>query len=213
MAKELLPIVLSTAIWASSLARHKVLYQCDNSSVVAAICKGSARDTTVMQLLRSLWFFTDHYDIDLACTHIAGVANTTADHLSRNSTALFFHRIHTLHCCLLHYQPRCYRSPASQDRIGHRHTSVSCSFLPSQQSLTASTHKLYNTGIHRYLTFCQSITHIPMPTSELTLLLFVAHLAQSHLSYSTIRVYLSAIRHLHLTTGLLDTFSARSTLA
>ena len=40
-----------------------------------------------MQLLRSLWFFTAHYDIDLACTHIAGVANTTADHLSRN---LFF---------------------------------------------------------------------------------------------------------------------------
>ena len=65
--------------------------------------------------------------------------------------------------------------------------------------------------MHRYLTFCQSITHIPMLTSELTLLLFVAHLAQSHLSYSTIKVYLSAIRHLHLTAGLLDTFSAQST--
>ena len=50
-----------------------------------------------------------------------------------------------------------------------------------------------------------------MPTSELTLLLFVAHLAQNHLSYSTIRVYLSAIRHLHLTAGLLNTFSAQST--
>ena len=102
MAKELLPIVLSTAIWASSLTRHKVLYQCYNSSVVAAICKGSTRNTTVIQLLHSLWFFTAHYNIDLACTHIAGVANTTADHLSRNNTALFFHRIHTLHCCLPH---------------------------------------------------------------------------------------------------------------
>ena len=142
MAKELFPIVLSTAVWASSLARHKVLYHCDNSSVVAAICKGSARDATVMQLLRSLWFFTAHYDIDLACTHIAGVANTTADHLSRNNTALFFHRIHTLHCCLLHYQPHCYRSPASQDRIGHRHTSVSCSFLPSTKSNSIHTQAL-----------------------------------------------------------------------
>ena len=135
-------------------------------------------------------------------SHIPRVANTTADHLSRNNNALFFHRIHTLHCCLPHCQPHCYRSPASQDRIGHQHTSVSCSFL------TASTHKLYNTGIHRYLTFCQGITHTPMLTSELTLLLFVAHLAQSHLSYSTIRVYLFAVRHLHLTTVLLDTFSA-----
>ena len=50
-----------------------------------------------------------------------------------------------------------------------------------------------------------------MPTSELTLLLFTAHLAPSHLSYSTIRVYLSAVRHFHLTAGLLDTFSAQST--
>ena len=80
-----------------------------------------------------------------------------------------------------------------------------------QQSLTASTHKLYNTGIHRYLTFCQGITHTPMLTSELTLLLFVPHLAQSHLSYSTIRVYLFVVRHLYLTTVLLDTFSAQST--
>ena len=40
MAKELLPIILSTAIWGPLLAGHKVLYQCDNSSVVAAICKG-----------------------------------------------------------------------------------------------------------------------------------------------------------------------------
>ena len=61
MAKELLPIVISTAIWGPSLSGHKVLYQCDNSSVVAAIRKGSARDTIVMHLLRSLWFFTAHY--------------------------------------------------------------------------------------------------------------------------------------------------------
>ena len=77
-------------MWTFSLSGHKVLYQCDNSSVVAAICKDFARDATVMQLLHSLWFFTAHYDIDLACTHIAGVANTTADHLSRNNSANFF---------------------------------------------------------------------------------------------------------------------------
>lgn len=56
IAKELLPIVLSTAVWGPQLRRHQVLYQCDNSSVVAAIKKGSARDVVVMQLLGSLWF-------------------------------------------------------------------------------------------------------------------------------------------------------------
>ena len=40
MAKELLPILLSTAVWGPQLQGHQVLYQCDNSSVVAAIKKG-----------------------------------------------------------------------------------------------------------------------------------------------------------------------------
>ena len=54
MAKELLSILLSIAVWGPQLQGHQVLYQCDNSSVVAAIKKGSARDVVVMQLLRSL---------------------------------------------------------------------------------------------------------------------------------------------------------------
>ena len=60
MAKEFLPIVLSTVVWGPSLSSYKVLYQCDNSSVVAIINKGLARDTIVMHLLRSLWIFTSH---------------------------------------------------------------------------------------------------------------------------------------------------------
>ena len=63
MAKELLSILLSTAVWGPQLQGHRVLYQCDNSSVVAAIKKGSAQDVVVMQLLCSLWFFVAHYDI------------------------------------------------------------------------------------------------------------------------------------------------------
>ena len=58
-------------------------------------------------------------------------------------------------------------------------------------------------GPYTSLSFCQSINHTPMPTSELTLLLFMAHLAQNKSSHSTIRVYFSAIRNLHLTSGLL----------
>ena len=39
----------------------------------------------------------------------------------------------------------------------------------------------------------------------------MARFAQSQLSYSTIKVYLSAVHNLHLTLGLLDVFSAQST--
>ena len=90
MANELVPIVLSTEIWGPRLARHRVLYQCDNSGVVSALHKGSAKDPIVMNILRCLWFFIAHYDIDLTCKHIAGSQNNTADDLSRCNMQSFF---------------------------------------------------------------------------------------------------------------------------
>ena len=91
MVKELVPIVLSCAVWGRKLAGNRVLDECDNSSVVIAVNKHYARDQTAMHLLRSLWFFVAHFDIDLKCKHIAGVDNSTADHLSRDNLHLFFH--------------------------------------------------------------------------------------------------------------------------
>ena len=49
MAKELVPIILSTAVWGPLLQRSQVCYHCDNSSVVAAISKDLAHDAVVMQ--------------------------------------------------------------------------------------------------------------------------------------------------------------------
>ena len=90
MAKELVPIVISCAVWGPELAKCVFCVQCDNSIVVAAIKKGAARDSTVIQLLRWLWFFVAHYDIHLIPEHIPGVTNKTADHLSRCHMDHFF---------------------------------------------------------------------------------------------------------------------------
>ena len=43
MAKELLPIVLSTAMWGPQLVRHCVLYQCNNSEVVSTFIRGQQK--------------------------------------------------------------------------------------------------------------------------------------------------------------------------
>ena len=91
MVKELVPIVLSCAVWGKQLAGGRVLIECDNSSVVAAVNKHYAREQKVMHLLRSLWFFVAHFDIDVKCKHIAGVNNSTADYLSRGNLHSFFH--------------------------------------------------------------------------------------------------------------------------
>ena len=52
-------------------------------------------------------------------------------------------------------------------------------FISTINSLTASAHKLYSTGIQVFLSFYHSVDHTPILTSELTLLLVVAHLQAS----------------------------------
>ena len=90
MVKELVPIVLSCAVWGPLLVRKRVLFLCDNIAVVNSIQKGSSKEPQVMQLLRSLWFFVARFDISVSAKHIAGVMNSTADQLSRNKMSKFF---------------------------------------------------------------------------------------------------------------------------
>jgi len=90
MAKELVSIVLSCAIWGPQLAKQPVLILCDNLSLVNSVNKGSSKDTMVMHLLHCLWFFTAYFDITLKANHIPGVKNTAADQLSRNDMTTFF---------------------------------------------------------------------------------------------------------------------------
>ena len=90
MAKELVPIVISCAVWGPTIARKRTQFQCDNMSLVTAINKGSAKDLIVMQLLRCLWFFKALFNIDITATHIAGINNEAADMLSRNQIKHFW---------------------------------------------------------------------------------------------------------------------------
>ena len=43
-----------------------------------------------MHLLRCLWFFVAYFDITISATHLPGVTNVTADHLSRNNVLQAF---------------------------------------------------------------------------------------------------------------------------
>ena len=89
MAKELVPIVLSCAIWGPLLPGKSLEFKCDNSSLVDAINKGSSKEPTVMHLLRCLWFFSAFFEITISASHVPGALNTAADMLSRNRTAQF----------------------------------------------------------------------------------------------------------------------------
>ena len=76
------------------------------------------------------------------------------------------------------------------------------------QGLAASTRKSYATAQSQFLSFCRQVGRIhssgsPCPADEWTLCLFATFLAGS-LQHSSIKVYLSGVRALHIEQGFAD---------
>ena len=80
-----------------------------------------------------------------------------------------------------------------------------------QRGLTQSTQKTYQAGHKRYFSFCSMAARVTLPTSEETLLLFASYLAKQGLAHTTIKVYLSAVRNLHVSAGLHKQFAQQLT--
>ena len=76
---------------------------------------------------------------------------------------------------------------------------------------SSTTQRSYLVGLKRYTTFCSQAKLIPIPTTEATLLLFVTHLANQNLAYSTIKVYLAAVRSAHVAQGKHRSFESQLT--
>ena len=68
MAKELILIVLSCAMWRPILSGYGVEFKCHNQSVVDSISKGSSKEPVTMHLLQCLWFFSVYFDIRVMVT-------------------------------------------------------------------------------------------------------------------------------------------------
>ena len=83
--KEMLPIVLATAMWGRHCCHKHVLIYCDNMAVVDIMATKKSKEPGIMHLLRCLHFFTAIFDVNLRVVHLAGKLNTTADAISRNS--------------------------------------------------------------------------------------------------------------------------------
>ena len=87
---ELLPILAACAIWGHQWSRATVCAHCDNAAVVQVINSGYARDPTIMQMLRCLFFIPAYFNFTLIAEHVPGVDNPIADALSRNQLDRFF---------------------------------------------------------------------------------------------------------------------------
>ena len=87
--KELVPVVIATAIWGNQWRGKTVQVLSDNTAVVTAINKNTTRLKESAHLLRCLAFMSASFQCQLRASHIPGSHNTSADALSRNNLTLF----------------------------------------------------------------------------------------------------------------------------
>ena len=76
-----------------------------------------------------------------------------------------------------------------------------------KQDLASATQQSYKTGQKRYVNFCTAIKKLCVPTTKEILSLFISYLGDQDLSVSTIKVYLSAVRNMHVHAGLHKEFA------
>ena len=191
-AKELLPLVISSAIWGHHWRGSCVRFVSDNQAVVHA---RSAKDNYLAHLIRCLFFFEAVFQFEHSASHIAGPQNRAADCLSRNRVLFDL-------------------SPGQS--IPHAVTSITAAPSPQPQplpTLEAAVHRLFAEGLAsstratyssaqlRYLNFCSELGASPLPLTECTLCLFAAFLVNEGLCAQSISVYLSAICHLQVSSG------------
>ena len=67
--------------------------------------------------------------------------------------------------------------------------------------IAPSSRRVYEAGIRKYKAFCNQIKQPLIPASELLLCRFIVSLAIKDLSHNSIKVYLAAVRQLHIQRG------------
>ena len=80
--KELYAILCTVNTWGHNWARKKILFHCDNSTVVSIWSKGSTRCGELMTLVWTLYFCAARYNMHIMITHIIGTNNCIADAIS-----------------------------------------------------------------------------------------------------------------------------------
>ena len=73
-----------------------------------------------------------------------------------------------------------------------------------RSAIAPNSQRTYTSAQQRYIRFCTAVGLEPLPATEHQLCRYASFLASENLVHSTIKGYLSAIRHLQIATGLPD---------
>ena len=92
--KELMPIVIATALWGLQWTGKTILCHTDNATVVAIVNSGRSKQSDLANhLMRTLVFIKARFNLALSAVHLPGKKNEAADALSRDNLPLFFEQV------------------------------------------------------------------------------------------------------------------------
>ena len=91
--KEMIPIIISAAIFGGHWSGKIVHFHTDNMAVVHVVNALFCKDSHLMHLVRLLVFFASYHNFWFFASHIAGKNNIAADSLSRNNLSIFFTQV------------------------------------------------------------------------------------------------------------------------
>ena len=151
--------------------------------------------------VRSLFFYASVFHFHFSSRHIPGIRNVAADAISRDNLSLLSSLLsQATHVAVLPTVADFlllnldWGSPSWMELF-------TCSLLWDSPLRHPGAVK---SGVHHYTAFCSTYNLTGFPLTELVLCLFVPFLVQDGLSYSSIRQYLSALRHTQLLSGGVD---------
>lgn len=82
--KELIPIIITAALWGKEWQGKVINCRCDNQAVVAVLQSRSSKEVEIMHLLQCL-FFEAGSSFQIQSSYIVGVENTLTDNISWNN--------------------------------------------------------------------------------------------------------------------------------
>ena len=88
-SKELIPVVISAAIFGKQWSGKVLNFMVDNLAVVQLLQAIYSRDIHLMHLIRLLVLLASYFNFWFTATHVALKKNTFDDALSRNNASLF----------------------------------------------------------------------------------------------------------------------------
>ena len=187
--QELFPIVVVCAIWHPFFAGKRLQFWCDNESVVTIINSGHSKAPRIMDLVRFLVLISMKHDFLVRARHVPGVSNKIADALSR-----FQMQRTILGPCSRSrpeslYHPAFINDPLREEVLHYANWGVA-----------KNTNQAYSFGEKWFLQFCLMNRLLSPAASEGTVVYFASYLARS-VRHSTIKLYLAAVRNLHIITS------------